>query len=67
MSAIDNAIYHLEELDESRLAIPSAGKRGKIFKKKQDEGPNLDELNNKDGRTKPANVNEVKEDVDESN
>ena len=59
MSANDNATYHLVELDGSRLAIPIAGKRVKIFKKRQDEGPNLDDLNNED------NVSKINEDMEE--
>ena len=43
-SANNNATYHLAELDGSRLAIPIAGKRVKIFKKRQDEGPNVSEV-----------------------
>ena len=35
-SGNDNATYHLVELDGSRLAIPIACKRVKIFKKRQD-------------------------------
>ena len=34
-SANDNDTYHLVELDGSRLTIPIAGKRVKIFKKRQ--------------------------------
>ena len=64
-SANDNATYHLAELDGSRLAIPIAGKRVKIFKKRQDEGPNLDDLNNEDSTTGPTNVSEVDEDMEE--
>ena len=65
MSANDNATYHLAELDGSRPAIPIAGKRVKIFKKSQDEGPNLDDLNNEDSTTRPTNVSEVDEDMEE--
>ena len=54
------------ELDGSRLAIPIAGKRLKIFKKRQGEGPELDDLNNEDSKAKPTNVSEVNEDVEES-
>ena len=65
MSANDNATYHLKNLDGSRLAIPIAGKRVKIFKKRQDEGPNLDNLNNEDIMMGPTNVSEVDEDMEE--
>ena len=54
-SANDNTTYHLAELDGSRLAIPIAGKRVKIFKKRQDEDPDLDHLDNEHSR---AYVNE---------
>ena len=54
------------ELDGSRLAIPIAGKRLKIFKKRQGEGPKLDDLNNEDSNAKPTNVSKVNEDVEES-
>ena len=63
-SASDNATYHLVELDGSRLAIPIAGKRVKIFKKRQDEGPNLDDLNHEDSTMGPTNVSDVDEDME---
>ena len=56
MSANDNAAYHLAELDGSRLVIPIAGKRVKIFKKRQEEGPDLNQLDDEDSRTEPANL-----------
>ena len=65
-SANDNATYHLAELDGSRLAIPIAGKRVKIFKKRQDENPDLDDLDDEKGGAEPANVSNVNEDVDET-
>ena len=40
--------------DESRLAIPIAEKRLKIFKKTEGEGPDLDHLND-ENRTEPGN------------
>ena len=54
-SANDNATYHLAELDGSRLAIPIAGKRVKIFKKRQDENPDLNDLDDEKGGAEPAN------------
>ena len=33
-SANDNGTYHLAELDETRIAVPVAGKRIKAFKKR---------------------------------
>ena len=66
-SANDNAPYHLVELDGSRLAIPIAGKRVKIFKKRQDENPDLDDLDDEKGRVEPTNVRKINEDIDETN
>ena len=43
-SANDNDTYHLAELDGTRLAVPIAGKRVKIFKKRHNDEPNLDDL-----------------------
>ena len=60
-SANDNATYHLAELDGSRLAVPIAGKRVKIFKKRQDEDPDLDHLDDEHNR---ADVNEDMEESD---
>ena len=54
------------EKDRSRLAIPIGGKKVKIFKKRQDESHDLNDLNNEDGRAEPANMNKVNEDVEES-
>ena len=65
MSATNNATYHLAKLDGSRLAIPIAGKTVKIIKKRQDEGPNLDDLNNEGSTTGPTNVSKVDEDMEE--
>ena len=59
-SANDNATYHLAELDGSRLAVPIAGKRVKIFKKRQDEDPDLDHFDDEDSAV------DVNEDVEES-
>ena len=44
MSANDNATYLLTELDVTKTAIPIARKRVKIFKKRHDNEPNLDDL-----------------------
>ena len=40
-SANDNGMYHLAELDGTRMAIPVAGKRIKAFKKSHDGEPDL--------------------------
>jgi transposase InsO family protein len=60
-SANDNATYHLAELDGSRLAVPIAGKRVKIFKKRQDKDPDVDHLDDEHNR---ADVNEDMEEYD---
>ena len=66
MRTNENASYHPAELDGSRLAIPIAAKRVKIFKKWQDEGPDLDDLNDENGRAEPTNVSKVNEDMKET-
>ena len=65
-SANDNATYHVAELDRSWLAIPIAGKRVNIFKRRQDKGPNLEDLNEEDGTEEPVDVSEVNEDMEGS-
>ena len=60
-SANDNATYHLVDLDGSRLVVPIAGKRVNIFKKRQDEDPDLDHLDDEHNR---ADVNEDMEESD---
>ena len=42
-STNDNATHNLAELDGTKLAIPLAGKRVKIFKKGHDNEPNLND------------------------
>ena len=51
--------------ESCHVMTPIAGKRVKIFKKRQDEGPNLDDLNNEDSTMGPTNVSEVDEDMEE--
>ena len=41
ISVNDNNTYHLAELDETRLAVPVAGKRIKEFKKRYEGEPEL--------------------------
>ena len=48
------------------MAIPIASKRVKIFKKRQDENPDLNDLNDEKGGAEPANVCKVNEDMDET-
>ena len=43
-STNDNGTYHLVEHDGTKLAVPIAGKRVKIFKNQHDDEPNLDDL-----------------------
>jgi hypothetical protein len=51
----DNGMYHLAELDGTRIAVPVAGKRIKAFKKRHDDEPDLesgddaDDTNGEDG------------------
>ena len=40
----DNGMYHLAELDGTRMAIPVAGKRIKAFKKRHDGEPDLGDM-----------------------
>ena len=44
--ANDNGMYHLAELDGTRMAILVAGKRVKIFKKRHDNEPDLGGMDN---------------------
>ena len=60
-SANDNVTYHLTKLDGSTLVVPIAGKRVKIFKKRQDEDPDLNHLDDEHNR---ADVNEDMEESD---
>ena len=50
-SANDNRTYHLVELDGTRMAIPVAGKRIKVFKKRHDDEPDPVELGSIDERS----------------
>ena len=61
---IEDNLLSASRVDGSRLAIPITDKRVKIFKKRQDEGRDLDDLNNEDGRVEPANVSEENEESD---
>ena len=51
-SANDNGTYHLAELDDTRMAIPVAGKRIKAFKKRHDGEPELGGMDNDDEQPK---------------
>ena len=42
--ANDNGMYHLAELDGTRMAILVAGKRIKAFKKRHDREPDLGDM-----------------------
>ena len=51
-TANDNGTYHLAELDGTRMAVPVAGKRVKVFKKRHEDEPdpnNLDSDNDRFG------------------
>ena len=65
-SANDNATYHHVELDGLRLVVPIVGKRVKIFKKRQDENPNLDDLDDEKSGAEPTNVSNDNKDEDET-
>ena len=39
MSANDNAMYHLGEVDGTRIVVPGAGKQIKAFKKRHESEP----------------------------
>ena len=41
-SANDNVTYHLADLDGRRMAVPVAGKRVKVFKKRHEDEPDLE-------------------------
>ena len=43
-SANDNGTYHLAELDGTRMAVPVAGKRVKVFKKQHEDEPDLESV-----------------------
>jgi hypothetical protein len=40
-SVDDNGTYHLAELEETKIAVPVAGKRIKAFKKRHNDEPDL--------------------------
>ena len=61
-SANDNATYHLAELDGTRLTVPIAGKRVKIFKKRHDDEPNLDDLEQDESEQALGHEEEEKDD-----
>ena len=48
------------------MVVPIAGKRVKIFKKRQDENPVLDDLDDEKGGAEPANVSNDNEDEEET-
>ena len=63
-SAKDNATYHFVELDRTRLVIPIMGKRVKLFKKRHNDEPKLDDLeeeDNEDEQSTSLRVNEEEE------
>ena len=43
-SANDNDTFHLAELDGTRIAVPVAGKRIKAFKKRHEDEPDLESV-----------------------
>ena len=61
-STNDNATYHLAELDRTRLTLPIAGKQVKIFKKRHDDEPNLDDLEEDENKQALGHEEEEKDD-----
>ena len=49
-SASDNALYHLAELDGTRIAIAVVGKRIKSFKKQHKDEPDPESVDDGDDR-----------------
>ena len=49
-SANDNGTYHLAELDGTRIAVPVAGKRIKAFKKRHEDEPDPEGVDDGDDR-----------------
>ena len=47
--ANDNGTYHLAELDGTRIAIPVAGKRVKVFKKRHEDELDSGSMDGDDG------------------
>ena len=47
-SANNNGTYHLAELDDTRMAIPVAGKRIKAFKKRHNDEPDPVDMDGND-------------------
>jgi hypothetical protein len=54
-SVNDNGMYHLAELDGTRIAVPVAGKRIKAFKKRYDSDPDLESGESDDDDTDGEN------------
>ena len=49
-SANDTGTYHLAELDRARIVVPVAGKRIKAFKKRHEDEPDLESVDDDDDR-----------------
>ena len=60
-SANDNEMYHLAELDGTRMEILVAGKRIKAFKKQHDDEPDLRDMDSDDERPDAEDEPEEKE------
>ena len=50
-SVNNNATYHLAELDGTTMAVPVAGKRIKVFKKRHEDEPDLGGGDSDNGRS----------------
>ena len=51
-NANDNGTYHLVELDRTRIVVPVDGKRIKAFKKRHEDEPELESMDDGDDRTR---------------
>ena len=60
-SANNNGTYHLAELAGMRMAAPVAGKRVKAFKKRREGKPDLEGMDDDDGRSGTNNKPEDEE------
>ena len=61
IGANDNGMYHLAELDGTRMAIPVAGKRIKAFKKRHDGEPDLGSSDDRQSETEEEPMGEEPE------
>ena len=53
--------YHLAELDGAQIAVPVAGKRIKVFKKRHEDEPNLVSIGGNDVQIRDGDGSEIDE------